>query len=159
MVVVYPAAAGSIGWRPDHVVVVIEENHNFSQLIGNVDAPAVKYRFYASANDIITSDDVLLRIVDNGVVRDEGSVTLTRGAGDTATELVRLPGTMPAGTYYVGCIVDPGFTVQGELDTTNNALASRTMVVAPSSLRVVNTALPDAVIGRPYSFRLAAVCS
>ncbi|MDP1827711.1 MAG: CARDB domain-containing protein [Archangium sp.] len=126
--------------------------------IGNVDGPDVAYRYYASANDIITSDDVLLRIVDNGgLLRDQGSITLARGGSDTATELVRLPGTMPAGTYYVGCIIDPTFSVASELDPTNNALASRSMVVAPSSLRVVNTVLPDAVVGRPYSFRLAAV--
>ncbi len=143
-----PASAG-VG----EIVPVVRSIRN----IGNVDAPAAVYRFYASANDIITADDVLLRIVDNGNLRDEGMVTLLRNSGDTATELVRLPGTMPAGTYYVGCIVDPGFTVAGDLDVTNNALASRSMVIAPSSLRVVNTALPDAVIGRPYSYRLAAV--
>lgn len=143
-----PASAG-VG----EIIPVVRSIRN----IGNVDAPAAVYRFYASANDIITADDVLLGIVDNGNLRDEGMVTLLRNSGDTATELVRLPGTMPAGTYYVGCIVDPGFVVAGELDLANNALASRSMVIAPSSLRVANTALPDAVIGRPYSFRLAAV--
>ena len=144
-----PASAG-VG----EVVPVVRTLRN----IGNVDAPAVPYRYYASANDIITSDDVLLRVVDNGgVLHDEGTVTLAKNTGDTATELVRLPGTMAAGTYYVGCIIDPAFTVASELDRSNNALASRTMVVAPSSLRVVNTALPDAVVGRPYTFRLSAV--
>ena len=143
-----PASAG-VG----EVIPVVRTLRN----LGNVNAPAVAYRFYASANPIITADDVLLRILDNGNVRDEGMVTLGRGASDTATELVRLPGTMPAGTYYVGCLIDPQLTVTNDLDLTNNALASSTMVVAPSSLRVVNTALPDAVIGRPYTFRLAAV--
>ena len=143
-------ASGGVG----EIIPVVRTVRN----IGNVDAPTVPYRYYASANDIITSDDVLLRIVDGaGNVRDEGLVTLARGASDTSTELVRLPGTMPAGTYYVGCIIDPAFTVMGELDPTNNALASRSMVVAPSSLRVVNTVLPDAIVGRPYTFRLAAV--
>ncbi|MDP1828595.1 MAG: putative Ig domain-containing protein [Archangium sp.] len=143
-----PASAG-VG----EVIPVVRSIRN----IGNVDAPAVAYRFYASANDIITTDDVLLRIVDNGTERDEGMVTLARNTGDTATELVRIPGTMPAGTYYVGCIVDPTSTVATDLDVTNNSVASRSMVIAPSSLRVVNTALPDAVIGRPYAFRLSAV--
>ena len=144
-----PASAG-VG----EIIPVVRTIRN----IGNVDAPRVPYRYYASANDIITSDDVLLRIVDNGgVLHDEGTVTLAKNTGDTATELVRLPGTMAAGTYYVGCIVDPAFTVASELDRSNNALGSRTMVVAPSSLRVVNTALPDAVVGRPYTFRLSAV--
>jgi|GEM_PF-1021269 subtilase family serine protease len=144
-----PASAG-VG----EVIPVVRTLRN----IGNLDATLpVKYRFYASANDIITTDDVLLQIIENGGARDEGSITLARGASDTATELVRLPGTMPAGTYYVGCVIDPTFVIANDLDPTNNALASRTMVVAPSSLRVVNTTLPDAIIGRPYSFRLAAV--
>ena len=143
-----PASAG-VG----EIIPVVRSMRN----IGNVDAATVAYRFYASANDIITTDDVLLRIVDNGTLRDEGMVTLARNSGDTATELVRLPGTMPAGTYYVGCIVDPGHVLSTDLEPGNNAQASRSMVVAPSSLRVVNTALPDAVIGRPFSFRLAAV--
>ena len=57
----------------------------------------------------------------------------------------------------MGCLIDSEGTATTELDVTNNALASRSMVVAPSSLRVVNTSLPDAVVGRPYTFRLSAV--
>ncbi len=142
-------ASGGVG----EIIPVVRTLRN----IGNVDAPAVAYRYYASANDIITSDDVLLPIVSGGQMLDENMITLARGTGDTATDLVHLPGTMPAGTYYVGCLIDPANTVSGELNLLNNALASRSMVVAPSSLRVVNTALPDAVVGRPYTFRLSAV--
>jgi uncharacterized protein (TIGR03382 family) len=124
---------------------------------GNVDSQAVPYRYYASANDIITADDVPLHIIEAGMEKAEGTVTLAKGTSNQATELVRLPGSMPAGTYYVGCIIDPLASVTNDLDPTNNALASRTMVVAPSSLRIVNTSLPDAVVGRPYSFRLSAL--
>ncbi len=124
--------------------------------LGNVSAPEVKYRFYASANDIITTDDVLLQIVDGANLLDEGAVTLAAGVADTSTELVRLPVSLPAGTYYVGCIVDPTRTIADDLEPLNNALASRTMAVAASSLRVANTSLPDAVIGRPFSYRLSA---
>lgn len=143
-----PASAG-VG----EIIPVVRTLRN----LGNVDGMAVPYRFYASANDIITTDDVLLPIIDNQGSHNEGSITLTRGQGDNATELVRLPGTMPAGTYYIGCIIDPAFTTPNDLDPTNNASASSTMLVAPPSLRVVNTALPDAVIGRPYTFRLSAL--
>ncbi|MGV3620761.1 MAG: CARDB domain-containing protein, partial [Archangium sp.] len=125
--------------------------------LGNVDAPAATYRYVISANDIITVDDEALVIIDGANTLPEKSVTLTRGAGDTLAELVRLPASLTAGTYYIGCIVDPTSTVTGDLDPTNNALASRSMVVAASSLRIVNTQLPDAVIGRPYSYRLSAV--
>ncbi|MFO0600080.1 MAG: putative Ig domain-containing protein [Myxococcaceae bacterium] len=143
-----PASAG-VG----EIIPVVRTLRN----LGNVDGTAVPYRFYASANDIITTDDVLLQIIDNSGPHDEGTVTLARGAGNTATELVRLPGTMAAGNYYIGCIIDPAFTTPNDLDPTNNAGASVAMAIAPSSLRVVNTALPDAVIGRPYNFRLSAV--
>ncbi|MEW6434265.1 MAG: putative Ig domain-containing protein [Myxococcota bacterium] len=126
--------------------------------IGNVDSGMpVAYRYYASANDIITRDDVLLQIIDpsTGTPRTGGSVTLARGAADSATELVRLPGTMPPGSYYIGCIVDPDATI-AELDRANNAGASRPMQVAPSSLRILTTQLPDATVGRPFDVRLAA---
>ncbi len=144
-----PASAG-VG----EIVPVVRTLRN----VGNLDAPQVIYRFFASANDIITSDDVPLGIVETGgMLRDFGTITLARGASETATELVRLPGTMAPGTYYVGCLIDSEGTATTELDVSNNALASRSMVVAPSSLRVVNTSLPDAVVGRPYTFRLSAV--
>jgi uncharacterized repeat protein (TIGR01451 family) len=142
-------ASGGVG----EIIPVVRSLRN----IGNVDAPAVKYRFYASANDIITTDDVLLKIVSGTTETDEGTVTLAKGVGDTATELVRLPGSMPPGTYYVGCVVDTGGVVTNDLNPVNNALASSTMQVAPSSLRIATTVLPDAVIGRPYLYRLGAV--
>lgn len=125
--------------------------------IGNVAAPAADYKFYASANNIITPDDIPLQIVrSGGALSDHGTVTLARGASDSATELVKLPGSMAAGTYYLGAIIDPAGLV-AELDKTNNSLAGNTVVVAPSSLRVATTQLPDATIGRPYAFRLSAL--
>ncbi|MFZ5469332.1 MAG: CARDB domain-containing protein [Myxococcota bacterium] len=125
--------------------------------IGNVDGEAVAYRFYASANDIITPDDVPLAIVGaNGSTSESGTVTLAVGAESTTTELVKLPPTMPPGTYYIGAIVDSG-NAAAELDETNNGGASiSTVQVAPSSLRITTQQLPDGVIDRPYSFRLVA---
>jgi hypothetical protein len=147
--VTVPAAAG-VG----EVVPVGRTLRN----LGNRDAPAVAYRYYVSANEIITRDDVALQIVDSqtGMARSEGTVTLASGASDSATELVRLPSTLPAGAYYVGCIVDPDATI-AEVDRANNAGASRLVQVAPSSLRIVTTQLPDATVGRRFSYRLAAV--
>ncbi|MBX7097252.1 MAG: putative Ig domain-containing protein [Myxococcaceae bacterium] len=123
--------------------------------IGVLDAPAVKYRYVASANAIITPDDVPLTIVSGTMTANDGSVTLAVGAVDTQTELVRLPPTMAPGTYYLGAIIDTADAVV-ELDETNNALASNTVQVAASSLRVSTAQLPDAVVDRPYAFRLAA---
>ncbi|MCC6333761.1 MAG: putative Ig domain-containing protein [Myxococcales bacterium] len=144
-----PAAAG-VG----EVLPVVRTLRN----IGNVDAPAVAYRYYVSANDIITREDVALELIDpaTGTPSGGGMVTLAKGAADSATELVRLPPTLPAGAYYLGCIIDPEATV-AELERGNNAGASRPMQVAPSSLRIATAQLPDATVGKPYSFRLAAM--
>jgi hypothetical protein len=125
--------------------------------LGTLAAPAAAYRYVASVNDIITPDDLPLGIVDaaTGAVRAEGSVTLGRDATDTQVELVRLPGSMPPGTYFIGCIVDP-LGVVPDLDRGNNARASQSLPVAPSSLRIASASLPDATVGAPFQFRLAA---
>ena len=125
--------------------------------IGNVASTSVKYRYYASANAIISSDDTLLPIIGaNNMPADFGSVTLGAGASDSATDLVQLPVSLAPGSYYLGVIIDQDNEVL-EIDETNNALASSQQVqIAASSLKVASTSLPDAVVGRPYSFRLSA---
>ena len=141
-------AGGAVG----EIIPVLRTLKN----IGNIDAPAVKYRFFASANAIITPDDVPLQIMTAGTGSLEGSITLAIGVADTKTELVKLPATMPPGTYYIGAIIDTAGTVV-EIDELNNALASSTVAVAASSLRVSTSQLPDAVVDRPYSYRLVAL--
>lgn len=144
-----PAAAG-VG----EVIPVVRTIRN----LGNVDAPAASYRYFASANDIITAQDIPLAIVagPGTTPSSEGSVTLAHGSGDTATELVQLPSSMPAGSYFIGCIVDPASQLS-DLDRTNNGRASRLVQVAGSSLRIMSGVLPDATIGRPYLVRLAGL--
>jgi uncharacterized protein (TIGR03382 family) len=125
--------------------------------VGNVTAPEAKYKFVLSANAIITSDDLPLAIVgNNGASSLNGSVTLGIGQSDTTTELVRLPSQMTPGTYYVGCLVDTDAVV-AELDEQNNAWAGNQVNVAASSLRVSTQQLADAVLDRPYAFRLVAM--
>jgi hypothetical protein len=34
-----PGASGALSWKPAHIVIVIEENHGFAQIIGNPRAP------------------------------------------------------------------------------------------------------------------------
>lgn len=153
---------------PDYVVTVVEGPaiaavgevvpvFRAFKNVGNVDGAQVAYRFFASANEIVTSDDVPLAIVGaGGATTEAGTVTLAVGAESTATELVKLPPTMPPGTYYLGAIIDTGGVV-AELDETNNGQASMsTSLVAPSSLKITSQQLPDGVIDRPYSFRLVA---
>lgn len=122
---------------------------------GNRDAAEAAYRYFISANEIITDEDIPLEIVSGTSAVAEGAVTLAAGDADAATELVRLPATMPAGTYYIGCLIDP-LGVVADLDRTNNALASRPVLVAPSSLTIATGQLPDATVGRAYLTRLAA---
>jgi len=124
--------------------------------IGNRPAASVPYRYYASANTIVTTNDVPLelQLADGGVAM-AADIALASGAADSRTELVKLPTSMPAGTYYVGCLVDPGNTLN-ELNKANNSFASNTVQVVQSSLRVLDVQLPDATVGRSYFYRLAA---
>ncbi|MDX2010612.1 MAG: putative Ig domain-containing protein [Myxococcaceae bacterium] len=125
--------------------------------LGNRTGGRVPYRFYASANTIVSPSDVPLELqLGDGGTSLEGSVELASGAGDSATELVKLPTSMAPGTWFVGCLVDPANALT-ELNETNNALASSAVQVVQSSLRVVDSQLPDATVGRPYFYRLSAV--
>lgn len=125
--------------------------------VGSVAGSPVTYRWFASANGIITPDDVPLSIVGpGGAITEAGSVTLGVGEEHGATELLKLPGHVPPGSYYLGCIVDFDQTAE-ELDEENNTLSSlATVQVAPLSLRVVTQQLPDAVLERGYQVRLSA---
>lgn len=142
-----PASAGT-----NEVIPVFRTIRN----IGNRPAPSVPYRYFASANTIITTQDVplALQLPDGGQAL-AGDISLDTGAGDSRTELVRLPATMPPGTYYVGCLVDPANTIT-ELSKVNNFIASNAVQVVQSSLRIVDEQLPDATVGRPYFYRLTA---
>jgi hypothetical protein len=143
------AATGAVG----EVIPILRTLKN----IGNVDAPVVKYRYFASANATIDAlNDVPLSIVTGSTTSLEGTVTLAVGAADTQTELVKLPPSMAPGAYYLGCVIDTAQAV-AELDEFNNSLASSVVQVAPSSLKVSTQQLPDAVTDRPYSYRLTAV--
>ncbi len=123
--------------------------------VGNVDA-ITNYRYYISANNIITTDDLpLLIVAPDGSTSPSGTVTLAKGNANSASELVRLPAQMQPGTWYIGCYVDPDNTV-AELIETNNGTASSSVLVAGSTLKVVTSQVPDAIVGRSYLFRLAA---
>ncbi len=123
--------------------------------IGNRPASDVKYRYYASANSDVTVDDTLCRIVTGGTTREFDALSMAAGAVVAGTELIEIPGGLTPGTYYLGAVLDTDSSVT-ELDETNNGLASLPVAVAPSTLRITTTSLPDAVIGRPYMFQLSA---
>ncbi len=123
--------------------------------IGNVAAATARYRYFASANTIITPDDVPLEIIRSGTPALDGVVTLAIGESDTQAEVLRLPATMPSGTYFVGAIIDTDAAI-AETDELNNSGAATAIQVAASSLRVSTEQVPDAIVDRPYGFRLVA---
>ncbi len=123
--------------------------------LGNRPASGVRYRYYLSANTIVTTGDVALKIkTPNGLV-DEQLLDggLNAGQIDTAIETVEVPSTAQAATYYLGVLVDPDATLD-EVTHDNNGLAGQPIEVVPPGLRIDTPTLPDAVLGRDYSVQL-----
>ncbi len=122
--------------------------------LGNRDGIAAKYRFYLSANPIITPDDQeLMRVTPTGDVLD-GTVTLAVGQRESAVEILRLPQTLATAPWFIGVLIDPEGTI-AEADESDNGLAGTRTDVVSQSLGLATPLLPDATIGLPYSVRLA----
>jgi hypothetical protein len=142
-----PSRAGA-----GEVVAVARTLGNF----GNRDAPTVTYRYYLSANTIITRDDVpLMRVTPTGEVLD-GQVSLAIDQRDSAVELVRLPATLAAAPYYLGVLADPDGLLD-DADPVDNGLAAPRTDVVPQSLGLANAVLPDGTTGQPYLVQLQGV--
>jgi hypothetical protein len=123
--------------------------------LGNRPSPSAKYSYVLSANTIITADDTILPIVENGIEKTTGSVTLGIGQQDAKVELIRIPADVPAANMYLGVLMDP----QDEISETNendNGLPSPVVQVIALSLGLANTALPDAFVGAPYDIQLVS---
>ena len=124
--------------------------------VGNRPASVAKYRYYLSANTIITPDDVPLPIVDAaGVEHADGQVTLAVGERSVANELVRIPPEVGAARWYLGVLLDPDGAV-AEIDEGNNGLAGQSVDVVPGGLRIDTPSLPDGVLDAPYDVVLSA---
>ncbi|MFZ5444046.1 MAG: putative Ig domain-containing protein [Myxococcota bacterium] len=121
--------------------------------LGNRPASTAKYRYYLSANTIITPDDLpVLRVTSGGEVAD-GTVTLAVGQRDSAVEILRLPQSLASSQYFLGVLLDPDDELEEADETDNGLAASRTDVVA-QSLSIATPALPDALVGVPYRAQL-----
>jgi len=123
---------------------------------GNRPAAGVRYRYYLSANTIVTSGDVQLKIKDDaGMLVDEQILPtgLAPNATDTATETVEVPSTVQPATYFLGVLVDPEATVD-EVTRDNNGLAGAAIEVVGPGLRIDTLTVPDAVVDRPYAIQL-----
>ncbi len=124
--------------------------------VGTDNGAPVEYRCFASKNDIIAVGDFPLAFVNaDGSTTLSRSLQLDRGAVDSATERVRLPHSLPAGDYYIGCLVDPE-NVVAELDELNNAaFSNKPVLVSAQSFQVITQQLPDGMLGVPYRVKVS----
>ena len=106
--------------------------------VGNRPAGAAKYRYYLSANTIITESDVLLPMQNaNGTLVNERSVTLGIGEYSPGSDVVVIPAGTPEAVWYLGLLIDPpgaGTGAVSEIDEENNGLAAQTIDVVAGSL-------------------------
>lgn len=127
---------------------------------GNRPAANVPYRYYLSANTLITPDDLPLKMVTPGGLVDEKRFSLAVGQRDVGTDTVIVPEDAPESTYYLGVLVDPPLADrQGEVrevDEDNNGFAVATVDVAAVALGLGPAPLPDALLGQPYDVQLGA---
>lgn len=122
---------------------------------GNRPSPPVAYRYVLSANTIMTRDDVILPIVTStGMLVNERSVTLAVDQRDTATEVVRVPELVTSATYYLGILMDPNGVID-EVDANDNGLAGPLVEVAPATIGIAPSFLPDAIMNQPYRAEVA----
>ncbi len=123
--------------------------------VGNRAATHVKYRYYLSANQQITTEDTLLPIQTALGLANEQYVDLAVNAQDAANEFVLLPSSLPNSTQYLGVLVDP----DNELDETakdDNGFAGQAVRVVAQDLAVSTPFLPDATVGQPFDVALGA---
>ncbi len=126
--------------------------------VGTSAGQPVEYACFASANNIITTEDFALHFVEpDGSTVARRTVTLGVAASDQRTELVRVPGIIPAGNYFIGCVVDPDNALS-ELSKTNNSNATVTAIpVSGQAFQIATLNVPDATVGQPYLVKLTAV--
>ena len=117
---------------------------------GNRNLSSIRVEFYLSTDDTITTGDTFL-----------GASTFSMNTGTLATRLatVTIPGTVTAGNYHLGFIVDPDDTIN-EVDEGNNAAAliDPTTVTAAAAPTACCTYNPDNGPA-PLSVSFNASCS
>ena len=127
--------------------------------IGNRPAGAANYRYYLSANTIITESDVLLPMRNpDGTTVNERTLTLGLGEHSPGTDVVVVPAGTPASTWYLGLLIDPpgsGIGAVAEIDEENNGLAAQQIDVVAQSLGLATTTIPGGLLGLGYQFQLS----
>lgn len=86
-----------------------------------------------------------------------GSSTIPAGGRVNGVDAARIPLGVAPGAYYIVGRADPDNAV-AELDETNNVFVSVGSVrVEAAELQILSRALPQATVGLPYQFELAAL--
>jgi MYXO-CTERM domain-containing protein len=120
---------------------------------GNAGAPAgITYAYYLAPTTAQAVSPTDLQI---GLAQLLPAIAVG-GHAPTVQDTVALPPWLPAGTYKVGMIIDPG-NLAGELSKQNNGVLSTTLLqVSDNGLQIATTALPYGYVGGPYQALLTA---
>lgn len=115
--------------------------------IGVADAPTFDYGYFASTDATVDATDILLGTATS---------SLAEGAQDYGIDVIDIPATVPAGTYYVALVPNHTRALQ-EIDYDNNASVPVQIPIYPAALAIFTEALPAARLGVPYEAGLYAV--
>lgn len=89
--------------------------------LGTTSAPASTIQWYLSVDNIITAADTPLASV--------ATASLAGGSSRSVSATTTVPGSVPAGTYYLGVIADPENLI-AETNETNNARTGSALAVS-----------------------------
>jgi MYXO-CTERM domain-containing protein len=103
-------------------------------------ANAFEYSYYLSTNPTISTDDVLVQTFTGSLAEDED---------DFSIDLMNIPSDVPAGTYYLGLIIDP-LDLVNEVDEDDNIIVGPSLPVFAAAIDIITDSLPPATIGVPY---------
>ena len=90
--------------------------------LGTAAAPGSTIRWFLSTDNIITTADTPLASIS--------TAALAAGASRAVSVSTTVPGSVPAGTYYIGVIADPDNLVAETNETNNARVSGNTTVVS-----------------------------
>ena len=105
MAAILPGLADARPWRPAHVVVVIEENHGYEQIIGNPDA--------AFINELAAGGALLTNSHGIQHPSQPNYLALFSGSTQGVTDDRPVPGTPLNGPNLGAALIDKGYTFAG----------------------------------------------
>ncbi|MCK6547496.1 putative Ig domain-containing protein [Myxococcota bacterium] len=107
---------------------------------GVYEASGFTYAYYLSSNPTISADDILVGTFTS---------SLDAGADDYGIDVLQIPATVSAGSYYLALVLDPANTMF-EVDETNNTALGPSLPLFAGSIQFLTQTLPDATLGAQY---------